>query len=100
MAYRVAFLGRARLGLDVLEGLLANPNIEVPVIISCGATPEVEDTAAQMKALAAARGIDYFATNQINKPDWEARLASYDLDLAVALLWLHTMNERIIATAR
>ena len=98
--FTVGFLGRARLGLDVLEGLLANPEIHVPVIISCGATPEVEDTAARMQALADARGIDYFTTNQINKPEWEERLAGYSLDLAVAMLWLHTINDRIIATAR
>jgi methionyl-tRNA formyltransferase len=98
--FKVGFLGRARLGLDVLEGLLANPNLHVPVIISCGATPEVEDTAARMEAIAAERGIDYFATNHINKPEWEERLASYGLDLAVAMLWLHTINDRIIGTAR
>jgi methionyl-tRNA formyltransferase len=98
--FKVGFLGRGRLGLDVLEGLLANPNIQVPVIVSCGATPEVEDTAARMQALAGERGIDYFATNRINKSEWEERLAGYGLDLAVAMLWLHTIDARIIGTAR
>ena len=98
--FKVGFLGRARLGLDVLEGLLSNPNVQVPVIICCGATPEVEDTSARMERLAAEHGIDFFTTNQINRPEWQARLASYDLDLAVAMLWLHTINDDIIRTAR
>ena len=98
--FTVGFLGRARLGLDVLEGLLANPNVRVPVIVCCGATPEVEDTSARMRALAAERGIDYFETNRINRPEWRERLAGYELDLAVAMLWLHTIDESIIATAR
>ena len=98
--FTVGFLGRARLGLDVLEGLLANPNVRVPVIVCCGATPEVEDTSARMRALAAEHGIDYFETNRINRPEWRDRLASYDLDLAVAMLWLHTIDDSIIATAR
>lgn len=98
--FKVGFLGRARLGFDVLKGLLANPNVDVPVIISCGATPEVEDLADEMRALAYARGIDYFATNHINKPEWEERLAGYGLDLTVAMLWLHTLNDRIISTSR
>ena len=98
--FTVGFLGRARLGLDVLEGLLANPHVRVPVIVCCGATPEVEDTSGRMRALAAERGIDYFETNRINKPEWRDRLAGYDLDLAVAMLWLHTIDDSIIATAR
>jgi methionyl-tRNA formyltransferase len=98
--FRVGFLGRGRLGLHVLEGLLKNPAIEVPVIISCAATPEVEDNAGRMQEIALKRGIDYFATNLINKPEWEPVLAAYKLDLVVAMLWLHTIDERIISTSR
>src|SRR5688572_22033548 len=98
--FRVGFLGRGRLGLAVLEGLLANPQIEVPVIVSCGATPEVEDTTDRLRALAAEHGIDYFHTDRINRPEHEARLAGHGLDLAVAMLWLHTIDEAIIRTAR
>ena len=98
--FRVGFLGRGSLGLRVLEDLLAHRGIEVPVIVSCGATPEVEDTSSEMQAMAANRGIDYFTANQINKPEWAARLTRYHLDLAVAMLWLHTLDEHILATAR
>ncbi|TMJ11475.1 MAG: hypothetical protein E6G94_15920 [Alphaproteobacteria bacterium] len=97
MTYTVGFLGRGRLGLRVLEGLLADPNVRVPVVICCGASPEVEDVSERMRSLAAERGIDFFATNRIDAPE---RLAAYRLDLAVAMLWLHTLEAPVIATAR
>lgn len=100
MSFRVGFLGRGKLGLEVLEGLLANPNITVPVIVSCGATPEVEDNAGRMAALAAEIGAEYFHTDRINKPEYRDRLAAHELDLAVAMLWLHTIDDSIINTAR
>jgi methionyl-tRNA formyltransferase len=100
MTYTVGFLGRGRLGLRVLEGLLAYPNVHVPVIVCCGATPEVEDVSERMRTLAAERGIDFFATDRMAMPEWAERLASYRLHLAVALLWLHTIDAPVIATAR
>jgi methionyl-tRNA formyltransferase len=98
--FRVAFLGRGRLGLEVLEGLLANPAVEVPIVIACAATPEVEDVSARMGTLAAERGIDFFETNRLNNARFEGLLAERQVDLAVAMLWLHTIDERIIRTAR
>lgn len=97
---RVAFLGRGRLGMQVLDGLLQNPHLEVPVIFTCGATPEVGLQEDEFARVAAARGIDFYQTNNINKPEWIEVLRRYEADVAVALLWLHTVNRGAIETTR
>jgi methionyl-tRNA formyltransferase len=98
--FRVAFLGRGSLGLRVLKGLLANPNVEVPVIIACRATPEVSNAEADFARVAEAHQIDFYQTNYINKPEWVRLLRSYEADVAVALLWLHTIGREVIETTR
>ncbi|RKX26479.1 MAG: hypothetical protein DRP45_03420 [Candidatus Zixiibacteriota bacterium] len=96
---RVLFLGRGELGLSVLQRLLAE-EFEVPVIVTCGHTPEVGGSPKAFKKLAADYGIDYFHTNKINTPEWAKRLQAYNADIGVALLWLYIIKEPIIRTTK
>jgi methionyl-tRNA formyltransferase len=98
--FKVGFIGRGRLGANVFRRLLEDPHVQVPVAITCAATAEVEDTSIEIETLAQKHGVPYFETNNINKPEWPNLLRSYELDLVVAMLWLHTINDAVISTAR
>ena len=98
--FRVAFLGRGKLGMNVLNGLLANSNIEVPVIITCSSSPELNFDESQFETLAQSRDIPLYKTNYINNAKYFSILESYQVDLAVAMLWLHKINHKIISTSK
>lgn len=97
---RVGFFGRGILGQKILEDLLNDPLIEVPIIVTCGTSPEVAEGADIFGRIASAHGIPFIATNQLNHPDVFAQLQKAKLDLAIAIQWLYTINERVIAASR
>lgn len=97
---RIAFFGRGRLGMTVLRELLVSPMVELKLVVSCAPTPEVEFTQSDFSELASTNGIEFHATNQINNEYFENLLRNLQIDLAVAMLWLYTISENIISTAR
>jgi len=98
--YRVAFLGRGKLGMNVLQGLLKNKEVKVIIIIACAATAEVQFTEEDFKKVANENDIEFHATNNINTERYRAIFESHAIDLAVAMLWLYTIEEPIISTVR
>lgn len=98
--FRVAFLGRGVLGYRVLTSLLNNNEIEVCVIFTCRATPEVEFDESHFEDIASEKGIPLYRTNNINKPEWVDVLSRVNADLGVAMLWVNTIGDQIIQTAR
>ena len=97
---RVAFLGRGSLGRDVLLGLIGNPMVEVPFIISCDTSPEVGCDHGDFVAIAEKNGIPFYTANSVNGSKWVDLFAQHNIDLAVAMLWLNTLKSEIISTAR
>jgi methionyl-tRNA formyltransferase len=97
---RVAFLGRGYLGMSVLQGLLEDTRIDLRLIISCSATSEVRFNESDFEKIANKKGIKFYKTNNINTDFFEEVLISEKIDLAVAMLWLYIINEKIINTSK
>jgi methionyl-tRNA formyltransferase len=98
--FKVAFLGRGSLGLRILTGLVANPSVSVPVIVACRPTAEISNAETEFAQIAATQQIDLYHTDYINTPEWVQILQSYDADVAVALSWLHTIDQSVIETTK
>jgi methionyl-tRNA formyltransferase len=98
--FRVAFLGRGELGARVLEALLTNTQIEVPVVFTCRSSPEVGFDESHFERIAEQNGIPFFQSNNINKPEWISLLSRFKPDLAVAMLWVNTIGDEVIRTSR
>lgn len=98
--FRVAFMGRGELGARVLEGLLTNTQIEVPVVFTCRSSPEVGFDEGHFERIAEQNGIPFFQSNNINKPEWISLLSRLKPDLAVAMLWVNTIGDEVIRTSR
>lgn len=96
---KVLFLGRGELGYRVLKRLLYE-GVEVPIIITCDHSPEVGSSTEAFRELAKNRGIEYYHDNNINTDEWAQKLKSYNAEIAVALLWLHIINEPTINTTK
>lgn len=97
---RVAFLGRGYLGRKVLEGLLDNPNLVVLIIVNCDTSAEVGEGKSYFEGVAKKHDIPFYFTNDVNKEEWVSRMADLNLDLAVAMLWLYTLQAPILSTAK
>jgi methionyl-tRNA formyltransferase len=97
---RVAFLGRGKLGMNVLTRLLDDSRIEVPVIITCKSTPEVEYPEEAFKEIATKHNIKFIKTNRINQSKYTDILNDLNIDLSVALLWLYKIQSDIINTSK
>tara|TARA_B100000035_G_scaffold16736_1_gene13485 strand:+ start:2131 stop:3651 length:1521 start_codon:yes stop_codon:yes gene_type:complete len=97
---RVAFLGRGKLGMNVLTRLLDDSRIEVPVIITCKSTPEVEYPEEAFKEIATKNNIKFIKTNRINQSKYTDILNDLNIDLSVALLWLYKIQSDIIRTSK
>ena len=97
---RVAFLGRGKLGMNVLTRLLDDSRIEVPVIITCKSTPEVEYPEEAFKEIATKNNIKFIKTNRINQCKYTDILNDLNIDLSVALLWLYKIQSDIIRTSK
>ena len=99
--FKVAFLGRDQLGMLILQGLLANEAIEVPVIISAGSSPEAKYQPSDFEQIAKDHKIDYhFCEKTINTDHFEGILQATECDLVVALLWPNTIGQKLIQTSR
>ena len=83
---RVAFLGRGKLGMNVLTRLLDDSRIEVPVIITCKSTPEVEYPEEAFKEIATKNNIKFIKTKKPKKK------IQYIQVTAVFLLLLNATN--------
>lgn len=97
---KVAFLGRGKLGINVLRGLLDINHIEVPIVITCGATPEVEYSEDAFKKVADQNNITFIKTNHINQQKYVDLLNDLDIDLVVALLWLYKIESDVINASK
>lgn len=97
---RIAFLGRGRLGMMVLKGLLSDKTVQLAVVINCSPTPEVQFTVDEFKEVALQYAIPFYHTNNINQKKYQDLLESLNIDLGVAMLWLYTISQSIIATAK
>lgn len=97
---RVGFLGRGNLGREVLEGLLNNPNVVVPIIVNCDPSAEVGEGRCSFERVAKKHDIPFYFTNDVNNEEWISRMAVLNLDLAVAMLWLYTLRAPILSTAK
>jgi methionyl-tRNA formyltransferase len=97
---RIGFLGRGELGMKVLSGLIASSGIDIPIIISCGSSPEVKYSESDFEQVANAHNIPFYKTNLINSETYVQILKDFNLDLVVAMLWLYTIEDRTINTAR
>jgi len=93
-------LGRGKLGMTVLQGLLSKPHVRVVAIFNCAPTPEVLYTADDFRRIALDKGIPFYFTNQINQQKYQQVLSNLDIDLTVAMLWLFTIGQSIIDTAK
>ena len=98
--FRVAFFGRGELGYRVLSQLLDTPTLTVSVIITCSHTTEVGQGEINFKGIAQKYNIPFYKTNNINKSAWIKILNDCQIDLAVALLWVNTIQAEVIQTSR
>ena len=94
--FRVAFFGRGELGMTVLRGLLQLPEIEVPIVISCPASPELSFTPEDFETEARAHGAAYLHRSDLNSDEIVHLLESLQLDLAVAMLWVNTISADVV----
>jgi methionyl-tRNA formyltransferase len=84
---RVAALGRTRMLMDAIRGLVAAGH-EVPLIATCKATPEHEVREEDFRALAAELGSEFLQTQDLNNSDALSRLKQARADLAVSVSWI------------
>ncbi len=98
--FRVVFLGRGRVGMNILEGLIHEPGVELTGVFTCRATPEVGFTEDDFAGVAAQHGVEFFFTNNLNTPSAVDDLSRLDADLGVTVSWVHTIASDPIATAR
>lgn len=97
---RIAFLGRGRQGMKVLESLLREPDVSVVLVGTCRPTPEVGFQEADFAAVADGAGIPFFATKNLNTPESVAVLKDARPDLGVSMSWVHTIAREPIETAK
>jgi methionyl-tRNA formyltransferase len=97
---RVAFLGRGNLGIKVLNGLLSMDRVEVVVIVACAPSPDVPVGEDYFRSIAKSYSIPFYKTNSINSNEFRNILLALNIDLAVAMLWLYTISEKTISTAK
>lgn len=98
--YRIAFLGRGELGYRILRFLLHHPEIEVPVIFTCRHTPEAGGKEEFFSSTAEKHQIPFYKTNNINRSQWINILNDCQIDLAVAISWVNTIQADIIKTSQ
>ena len=94
---RVAFLGRGRLGMRVLDGLLRLEGIDVPLVGTCRHSREVGLGPESFEAVAGTQGIPFRHIRGAGTDLTEA-LRDAKADLAVAMLWVTTIRADAIAT--
>lgn len=86
--------------MTVLKGLLADKTVEVIIVINCSPTPEVQFTVDDFKEIASQHTIPFYHTNNINQKKYHDILKRSNIDLGVAMLWLYTISQPIIDTAK
>ena len=79
--HKLAFLGRGKLGMEVLRKLLNRDDLEVVVIISCSPTPEVEYCEADFEKIAVDNNITFYKSNNINTKRFFRILTEFEIDL-------------------
>lgn len=98
--FKIAFLGRGELGLIVLKKMITNSELNVCVIVSCKASPEVKYNEDDFKSLAERNKIPFYSYSNLDKDSLYEILNNYKLDLAVAMLWLFTLDSKVINTTK
>lgn len=97
---RVVFLGRGRIGMDLLRDLLVEPSVEVCAVYTCRHSPEVGLSEADFRSLADAQNIPFVQTNDLNSPSSIGSLRSRAPDLGVSVSWRHVIGPEPISAVR
>jgi len=96
---KVICLGRGKLGYVTISKILEK-GYEVPVIVTTQHTPNVEMCSDDFKSLSKKYNIPFFYTKNINDKFFVDMFTKFTADIAVALLWIHVIQNKIIETTR
>jgi methionyl-tRNA formyltransferase len=84
----------------VLRDLLAHPDVDVAVVLTCRPSPEVGAGEEDFASIAAAHGLPMRRVDDLNRPDEIAFLRDADVDLGVSISWLHVLADEVVQSTR
>jgi methionyl-tRNA formyltransferase len=92
---RVAALGRTRMLVDTIRGLVAAGH-EIPLIATCKPAPEHDVGEEDFRALAAELGAEFLQAQDLNAADSLALLQRARADIAVSVSWINLVGSEAI----